>query len=66
MNFEQERRNLVQRLIAEGILRTPGVIRAMGLVPREEFIPRELREHAYADSPLPISSGQTISAPQDR
>ena len=66
VNFELERKNLVQHLIAQGVLRTPSVIRAMGLVHREEFVPHELREHAYVDSPLPIESGQTISAPQDR
>lgn len=66
MNFERAREDLVQRLIAEGILRTPSVIRAMRLVPREEFVPSELRENAYVDSPLPIGLGQTISAPQDR
>jgi len=66
VNFERAREDLVQRLIAEGILRTPSVIRAMRLVPREEFVPSELRENAYVDSPLPIGLGQTISAPQDR
>ena len=35
----------------------------MRTIPRERFIPSELREHAYDDSPLPIGSDQTISQP---
>jgi len=39
------------------------VLRAMGRVPRELFVPEELREHAYEDGALPIGHGQTISQP---
>lgn len=39
------------------------VLDAIRRVPREGFIPREVRRYAYADSPLPIGSGQTISQP---
>jgi len=39
------------------------VIRAMDRVPRECFVPEELRATAYEDRPLPIGCGQTISAP---
>ncbi len=38
-------------------------LEAMRLVPREEFVPADLRGAAYADGPLPIGSGQTISQP---
>jgi protein-L-isoaspartate(D-aspartate) O-methyltransferase len=41
----------------------PAVLRAMRSVPREEFVPRQLWPQAYADSPLPIGQGQTISQP---
>jgi protein-L-isoaspartate(D-aspartate) O-methyltransferase len=41
----------------------PRVISALGSVPRHEFVPREQRRHAYADRPLPIGHGQTISQP---
>jgi len=54
---------LVQRLVKEGILRSPQVIRAMRLVSREPFLPEEVRPHAVVDSPLPIGYSQTISAP---
>jgi protein-L-isoaspartate(D-aspartate) O-methyltransferase len=39
------------------------VLEAMQTVPREKFVPRRLRSRAYADAPLPISAGQTISQP---
>jgi len=32
-------------------------------VPRESFVPRSLRDSAYADIPLPLPEGQTISQP---
>jgi protein-L-isoaspartate(D-aspartate) O-methyltransferase len=39
------------------------VLGAMATVPRHEFVPSELRNFAYADRPLPIGHGQTISQP---
>jgi protein-L-isoaspartate(D-aspartate) O-methyltransferase len=39
------------------------VLAALSEVPRHEFVPSELRLCAYADSPLPIGCGKTISQP---
>ena len=39
------------------------VLEAMGRVPRELFVPEELRAQAYADGALPIGHGATISQP---
>jgi len=39
------------------------VLDAMLTVPRHEFVPEEFLEQAYADHPLPIGYGQTISQP---
>jgi len=39
------------------------VLDAMSRVPRELFVPEQLRDRAYEDTPLPIGLGQTISAP---
>jgi protein-L-isoaspartate(D-aspartate) O-methyltransferase len=39
------------------------VLAVMGRVPRHEFVPANLRDEAYADHPLPIGHGQTISQP---
>ena len=51
-----------RQLIARGI-RDAAVLRAMAEVPREAFVPHELVEFAYADTPLPIDESQTISHP---
>ena len=60
--IEEQKERTIKRLIAGGILRSPSVIRAIRFVPREEFVPRYLRRHAYVDTPLPIGHSQTISA----
>ena len=39
------------------------VLAVMGKVPRHEFVPPKQRSSAYADCPLPIGQGQTISQP---
>jgi protein-L-isoaspartate(D-aspartate) O-methyltransferase len=39
------------------------VLEAMAGVPRELFVPEELRERAFDDAALPIGAGQTISQP---
>lgn len=58
-----ERKELVKRLLDYGYIKTEKVSQAMEKVPREEFMPEETRSYAYADQPLPIGKGQTISAP---
>ena len=58
-----ERKELVKRLSEYGYIKTENVRRAMEKVPREEFLPEANRSYAYADQPLPIGKGQTISAP---
>ncbi len=47
---------------ARGI-RSPRVLEAMRQVPREAFLPVDLREFAYDDTALPIAAGQTITQP---
>ena len=49
-------------MIARGI-KDERVLAAMRHVAREEFVPPGLRHQAYADEPLPIGYGQTISQP---
>ena len=41
----------------------PRVMQAMRTVPRDEFVPRELKDSAFDNGPLPIGHGQTISQP---
>ena len=63
IDLEHERNHLVDDLKMRGYVTSKAVEDAMRRVPREEFLPAELREEAYVDSPLPIGEGQTISAP---
>jgi protein-L-isoaspartate(D-aspartate) O-methyltransferase len=56
---------LIQRLVGQGILRSPQAIRALRRVSRESFLPESVQSYGAVDSPLPIGSGQTISAPLD-
>ncbi len=61
-DFAEQRRQATDDLRKQGILRAPEVIRAMNTVPREEFLPNDVRSYAYVDSPIPIGYGQTTSA----
>ena len=61
--FSHRRRILVERLVAGGFVKDKKVIDALMRVPREIFLPKELRDQAYDDTPLPIGYGKTISAP---
>jgi protein-L-isoaspartate(D-aspartate) O-methyltransferase len=51
-----------RHLAARGIL-DRRVLAVMARLPRERFLPPDLRDQAYADSPLPIGYDQTISQP---
>jgi protein-L-isoaspartate(D-aspartate) O-methyltransferase len=44
-------------------IRDERVLRAMAEIPRELFVPEQLRYRADGDHPLPIGHGQTISQP---
>lgn len=54
---------MVQRQLAARGIRDPRVLDAFRVVPRESFLPPELAEFAYRDTPLPIREEQTISQP---
>jgi len=54
---------MVERDIQGRGVRDLRVLAAMAEVPREKFLPPELAALAYADQPLPIGAGQTISQP---
>ncbi len=61
--FEFLRRKMVERQIRNRGIREPRVLAAMFAVPRHAFVPRERISDSYADAPLPIGDGQTISQP---
>ena len=59
----EERMDMVESQIRRRGVTDQDVLDAMEGVPRHEFVPEELRAQAYADHPLPIGHGQTISQP---
>jgi protein-L-isoaspartate(D-aspartate) O-methyltransferase len=59
---EARERMLKHDLRGRGVT-DPDVLRVMAEIPREEFVPPEDRWRAYANGPLPIGQGQTISQP---
>jgi len=54
---------MVRADLARQGISDPRVLDAFRSVPREDFVPTELAEFAYADTPLPIGESQTISQP---
>jgi protein-L-isoaspartate(D-aspartate) O-methyltransferase len=62
-DFAAERQRMVQQQLMPRGINDGRVLAAMAKVPREEFVPSDSREASYADGPLPIGYGQTISQP---
>lgn len=61
--LEAARKRMVEEQIRARGVRNLRVLEAMETVPRHEFVPEPYRRSAYADTPLPIGLGQTISQP---
>jgi protein-L-isoaspartate(D-aspartate) O-methyltransferase len=57
------RKAMVETQLRKRGVKDKGVLRVMAAVPRHEFVPPLSASLAYADEPLPIGSGQTISQP---
>ncbi len=62
-DWDAERARMVREQIEACDIRRQAVLDAMRKVPRHLFVPESDRARAYADSPLPIGYGQTISQP---
>ena len=58
-----ERRLMIETQIRKRGVTSRRVLEAMAAVRRHEFVPLKFRNDAYADKPLPIGEGQTISQP---
>ena len=61
--FAGARERMLKRDLIGRDITDPDVLMVMGEVRREEFVPAADKSQAYADGPLPIGSGQTISQP---
>lgn len=62
MEYEEARDELVDRIGHREHV-SEGTLEAIRAVPRHEFIPDDKVDQAYRDQPIPISHGQTVSAP---
>ncbi len=62
-DFAKLREEMVDKHIRARGVRSEPVLAAMRKVQREAFLPHELHEFAYEDTPLPIAAEQTISQP---
>ena len=58
-----ERDAMVAEQLADRDIRDARVLEAFRAVPRHRFVPADWQAQAYADGPLPIGDGQTISQP---
>jgi protein-L-isoaspartate(D-aspartate) O-methyltransferase len=61
--FAKAQERMLTRDLKGRDITNPDVLRVMGQIRREEFVPTSYELQAYADSPLPIGMGQTISQP---
>ena len=59
----EERMKMVDTQIRRRGVTDKDALAAMERVPRHEFVPGQYQAQAYADHPLPIGHGQTISQP---
>ena len=62
-DFQSERQDMVQKQVVARGITTTRVLDAMATVPRHHFVRAADLADAYADHPLPIGFGQTISQP---
>src|SRR5438309_9852747 len=61
--FAAERQRMVEEQLKPRGIHDERVLAAMAKVPREEFVPENLRAQSYSDNALPIGHDQTISQP---
>ena len=61
--FASGRAKMVAQQLRRRGITDPGVLRAMGEVPREQFLPPEHADVAYEDRAVPLARGQTVSQP---
>lgn len=62
-DYTQARQAMVRDQLARRGIRDAEVLRVMGDVPRELFVPESMRDAAYEDRALPVGEDQTISQP---
>ena len=64
IDFQQARRNMVVSQVRTWEVLDERVLKAMGGLAREEFVPSQYRNVAFIDSEIPIGHAQTMAAPK--
>ena len=62
-DFAAARRAMVESQLRPQGVTDPGVLEAMGAIPREEFVPAELKPLAYVDRSVALGGGRYLAAP---
>ena len=63
MDYAQARRNMVDCQLRTNKVTDDALLEAMGTLPREEFVPTELRAKSYTDCDIEISATRSMMAP---
>lgn len=64
MDYEQARFNMVEQQIRPWSVLDDTVLQTMGNIPRDKFVPDDLKSLAYADIELPIAHGESMMFPR--
>jgi len=64
MNVDQARFNMIEQQIRPWEVLDPAVLSALGKLRREEFVPPEYRELAFADMNVPLGFGEVMAEPR--
>lgn len=64
LNTEAARTQMVNQQVRAWDVPDPAVLRVLGEVPREEFVPPAYRSLAFADTAIPLANGQCMLTPQ--
>jgi len=62
-NFSKKREQMVKKQLIRRGIEDKKVLDAFLVVPRDKFVPEDVKEYSYHDGPLPIGNDQTISQP---
>jgi protein-L-isoaspartate(D-aspartate) O-methyltransferase len=64
MNVEDARTQMVNQQVRAWDVLDPAVLSVLAQVPREQFVPPRFRNLAFADTEIPLGSGQIMLTPQ--
>ena len=64
LDFEQARANMIAQQIRTWDVLDDRVLKSLERLPREEFVPNDLRHLAFVDMELPLGEGQVMLAPK--